>query len=74
MGINKELSQLEFIQRESGMVRLPYEQEMEFYSAVASGDIKRVKELYTPRAQPEIPHRHRRRTYSTFLHRQRYAN
>lgn len=48
MGINKELSQLEFIQRESGMVRLSYEQEMEFYSAVASGDIKRVKELYTP--------------------------
>lgn len=50
MGINKELSELEFLQRENGMIRLPFEQELEFYSAVASGDLARVQELYIPLA------------------------
>ena len=48
MSINKELSQREFFQREYGVRRPEYEKELEFYSAVAAGDINRVKELYKP--------------------------
>lgn len=50
MSINKELAQREFMQREYGKLHSPYEKELEFYSAVAAGDIERVKELYTPLA------------------------
>ena len=50
MSINKELAHREFIQREYGKLHSPYEKELEFYSAVAAGDITRVKELYTPLA------------------------
>lgn len=50
VGINKELSQREFIQRETGETHSPYAKELEFYSAVASGNIERVSKLYTPLA------------------------
>ncbi|MBE6869243.1 helix-turn-helix domain-containing protein [Ruminococcus albus] len=50
VGINKELSQREFIQRETGETHSPYEKELEFYSAVAAGNIERVRKLYTPLA------------------------
>ena len=50
MSINKELTHREFIQREYGKLHSPYEKELEFYSAVSSGNIERVKELYTPLA------------------------
>lgn len=50
MGINKELSHREFIQRETGETHSPYEKELEFYSAVAAGNIERVRKLYTPLA------------------------
>lgn len=50
MSINKELAQREFVQREYGKLHSPYEKELEFYSAVAAGDIERVKELYMPLA------------------------
>jgi AraC-like DNA-binding protein len=50
MSINKELSDREFRQRETGLLHSPYEKELEFYSAVSSGNIERVKELYTPLA------------------------
>ena len=50
MSINKELAQREFIQREYGKLHSPYEKELEFYGAVAAGDIERVKALYTPLA------------------------
>ncbi|MCR5142420.1 MAG: helix-turn-helix domain-containing protein [Ruminococcus sp.] len=50
MSINKELSDREFRQRETGLLHSPYEKELEFYSAVSSGNIERVKSLYTPLA------------------------
>lgn len=50
MSISKELSDREFRQRETGLLHSPYEKELEFYSAVSSGNIERVKELYTPLA------------------------
>ncbi|WP_294475967.1 AraC family transcriptional regulator [uncultured Ruminococcus sp.] len=50
MGINKELSHREFIQQETGETHSPYEKELEFYSAVAAGNLERVEELYTPLA------------------------
>ncbi|MBQ1537863.1 MAG: helix-turn-helix domain-containing protein [Ruminococcus sp.] len=50
MSINKELSDREFRQRETGLLHSPYEKELEFYSAVSSGNIERVKALYTPLA------------------------
>ena len=50
MSINKELAHREFIQREYGKLHLPYEKEIEVYSAVAAGDIERAKELFTPLA------------------------
>ncbi|MBO4867110.1 MAG: AraC family transcriptional regulator [Ruminococcus sp.] len=50
VGINKELSHREFIQRETGETHSPYEKELEFYSAVAAGNIERVRKLYTPLA------------------------
>ncbi|MBR1724727.1 MAG: helix-turn-helix domain-containing protein [Ruminococcus sp.] len=50
MSINKELSDREFRQRETGLLHSPYERELEFYSAVSSGNVERVKELYTPLA------------------------
>lgn len=50
MSINKELSDREFRQRETGLLHSPYERELEFYSAVSSGNVDRVKELYTPLA------------------------
>ncbi len=50
MGINKELSHREFMQQETGKVHSPYEKELEFYSAVAAGNIERVQKLYTPLA------------------------
>ena len=50
MSINKELNYREFYQRENGKLHSPYEKELEFYSAVSSGNLQRVKELYTPLA------------------------
>ncbi|MBP3268349.1 MAG: helix-turn-helix domain-containing protein [Ruminococcus sp.] len=48
MSINKELSYREFMQRENGLLHSPYQKELEFYSAVSSGNLERAKELYTP--------------------------
>lgn len=48
MSINKELSFGEFIQRESGLLHSPYKQQLDLYSAVSSGNVERVKELYIP--------------------------
>lgn len=48
MGINKELSYREFLQRENNMIHSPYEKEMEFYSSVRAGDSESVRKLYTP--------------------------
>ncbi|MBR6045333.1 MAG: helix-turn-helix domain-containing protein [Ruminococcus sp.] len=50
MSINRELNYREFYQREHGLLHSPYEKELEFYAAVSSGNIERVKELYTPLA------------------------
>lgn len=50
MGINKELSHREFIQRENDIRHSPYEKELEFYSAVKEGDLDTVKRTYTPLA------------------------
>lgn len=50
MSINRELNYREFFQRENGLLHSPYEKELEFYAAVSSGNIERVKELYTPLA------------------------
>ena len=50
MSINRELNYREYFQRENGLLHSPYEKELEFYAAVSSGNIERVKELYTPLA------------------------
>lgn len=50
MSNNKDMSEREFMQREYGMLHSPYESELEFYAAVASGNIDKVRELYTPLA------------------------
>lgn len=45
MSIQGELVYREFVRREEEIVRAPYRPEMEFYSAIRSGDICRVREL-----------------------------
>lgn len=48
MGINKELSERELLQRENDINHSPYGEEFEFYSAVRSGDMELVNKLYNP--------------------------
>lgn len=48
MSINKELSYREFMQRENSVLHSPYKEQLELYSAVSSGNIERVKQLYEP--------------------------
>lgn len=44
MPYEHELVYKEYIQREDGIPRAPYEPELEFYAAIRSGDIDRVRE------------------------------
>lgn len=48
MSIDKELLNREHFQSENDIRHIPYQREMEFYSAVKSGDVNKVKELYMP--------------------------
>lgn len=41
----KERVYKEYVRRESDFIRAPYQPELEFYTAIKSGDIKRVKEF-----------------------------
>jgi YesN/AraC family two-component response regulator len=45
MGINKELFYKEYIQREDGFIRAPYNPEIEFYSTIKAGNVSKVREL-----------------------------
>ncbi len=45
MGIQRELFYREFVQRENEILRAPYNPELEFYSAIKSGDIEKVRML-----------------------------
>lgn len=45
MSIQKELFYREFVQRESEILRAPYNPELEFYSAIKSGDIIKIRQL-----------------------------
>lgn len=45
MSIQKELFYREFVQSEDSFYRLPYNRELEFYYAIRSGDLPKVKEL-----------------------------
>lgn len=47
MDINRELFYKEFVQRENDILRAPYNPELEFYSAVKSGDMNKLQNLYT---------------------------
>lgn len=42
---NKELFYKEFVKREDGVVRAPYDPEMEFYAMIQAGNIEEVKKL-----------------------------
>ena len=44
MDIKKDLVYREFMQRESGFVRAPYNPELEFYAKIKSGNLEEVKE------------------------------
>mgnify|MGYP003298296856 CR=1 FL=1 len=43
--INKDLFYKEFVEREDIILRHPYEMEQEFFFAIKSGDVEKVKEL-----------------------------
>lgn len=45
MNLKKELVFREFVQRENNFLHAPYNPELEFYSAIKSGNIPKVKEL-----------------------------
>jgi hypothetical protein len=45
MDINRELFYKEFVRRESNILRAPYNPELEFYSVIKSGDVKKTREL-----------------------------
>lgn len=45
MNVDRELFYKEFVQRESNILRAPYDPELEFYSVIKSGDIKKTREL-----------------------------
>lgn len=45
MNINQESFYREFVQRENKIFRAPYNPELEFYSAIKSGDIEKVRAL-----------------------------
>ncbi len=45
MSIAKELYYKEFVRRENEILRAPYNPELEFYTAIKSGDITKVREL-----------------------------
>ena len=45
MNIDRELFYKEFVQRESNILRAPYNPELEFYSVIKSGDTKKTLEL-----------------------------
>lgn len=46
MPYEHELVYKEYIQRENGILRAPYQPELEFYAAIRSGDIDRVREFW----------------------------
>ena len=45
MSLHKELVYKEFVQRENDILRAPYNPELEFYDAIKSGNLKKVREL-----------------------------
>ncbi len=45
LDIQKELLYKQFIQREDGILRAPYNPELEFYSEIKAGNVKKVREL-----------------------------
>lgn len=45
MNINRELFYKEFVQRESNILRAPYNPELEFYSVIKSGNVSKTREL-----------------------------
>lgn len=45
MKMNRELFYKEFVQRESNILRAPYNPELEFYSVIKSGNVNKVREL-----------------------------
>lgn len=45
MSLHKELVYKEFAQRENDILRAPYNPELEFYDAIKSGNLKKVREL-----------------------------
>lgn len=45
MSIQRELFYREFVQRENEILRAPYNPELEFYSAIKSGDVEKVRTL-----------------------------
>jgi AraC family transcriptional regulator len=45
MDINRELFYREFVQRESNILRAPYNPEVEFYSVIKTGDVKKTQDL-----------------------------
>ncbi|MBO4863455.1 MAG: helix-turn-helix domain-containing protein [Eubacterium sp.] len=45
MDFNKELFYKDFVQREDEFLRAPYNPEIEFYSTIKAGDVKKVREL-----------------------------
>lgn len=45
MDLNRELFYREFVHRESNILRAPYDPEVEFYSVIKAGDIKKTQEL-----------------------------
>lgn len=49
MGIQKDYFYKEFMDREEMLIRIPYNQELEFYSCIKAGDVERVLELCKPK-------------------------
>ena len=45
MNIQQELFYKEFVRRESNILRAPYNPELEFYSAIKSGDVAKTREI-----------------------------
>ena len=45
MNLKKELIFRDFVQRENNFLHAPYDPELEFYSAIKSGNTTKVKEL-----------------------------
>lgn len=45
MSIQKEIFYREFVQRENDILRTPYNQELEFYSVIKSGNVAKIRQL-----------------------------